>query len=107
MKAALFGIAFLLFAGCLLLHPVFANEKGLELGSPSPTLLAKLEPYLRIRDARLVGWLSPEQGLLITTRLDEFRQLHAVEMPGGRGSSPILAARAEIFSSATMAGVSS
>jgi len=55
--------------------------------SPLPTSSSSLEegfkPFAWSRDARLVGWLSAEEGLLILTRLDAYRQFHRVEMAGG------------------------
>jgi dipeptidyl aminopeptidase/acylaminoacyl peptidase len=48
----------------------------------SPELWAKLESYEQVRDARLVGWLPNDGGILITTRFGNTRQFHRVAAPG-------------------------
>jgi len=49
----------------------------------SADLVESCRSYFQVRDARLIGWLPGDEGLLITTRLGEHRQLHRVETAGG------------------------
>ncbi len=48
----------------------------------SAQLWASLDSYRQYRDARLVGWLPDDGGLLITTRFGSTRQFHRVAAPG-------------------------
>ncbi len=47
------------------------------------TLVERLSPYRHVRGAAFRDWLPGEQGMLISTRFEDARQIHRVEMPKG------------------------
>jgi len=47
----------------------------------SDDLIRELDPYLDTRYASFRGWIPPDNGILIRTRLDNVSQLHHVEYP--------------------------
>jgi len=47
------------------------------------TLIEELSPYQNVRSASFRDWLPGEQGMLISTRFEDARQIHRVEMPKG------------------------